>query len=100
MNKNILLCLGFIFWTGNAMSLTPQKYCESLAASSCELLNTEVVSGNASYWELNVKYCKDRVFKVKSFGLNTGYFVSTNTWCTTPQTFYDTQNGNSTKSLD
>lgn len=70
MRIKYLLFSSLIFSGVNAYSITPQKYCESLAASSCEVLNIEVVPGQA-YTDkpvgVNFKYCRDRVFKLASF---------------------------------
>jgi hypothetical protein len=60
------LFLIFIFASSISLAQsTPQKYCESLAASSCEVLNTEYTTGGAAtvYLYATIKYCRNRVFK-------------------------------------
>lgn len=45
--------------------MTPQKYCESLAATSCEILNIEPGGGTMAtdivYGSALIKYCRNRV---------------------------------------
>ncbi|MBS1957943.1 MAG: hypothetical protein JST80_00580 [Bdellovibrionales bacterium] len=38
----------FLGLTSQTLAITPQKYCESLAATSCELLNVDVTSGSVA----------------------------------------------------
>lgn len=47
--------------------ITPQKYCESLAATSCEVLNMDVSASNG-YSANIIKYCKNRVLKFMPTG--------------------------------
>lgn len=66
----------FLLFSFEASALTPQKYCESLAATSCEILNVEPGSGTAGI----IKYCRDRKFQitpliVTSNGTNTSFYV-------------------------
>lgn len=65
MKKNVFILLAALTLGINAYAITPQKYCESLAATSCEVLNIETIrdptatTGLPIGWD--VKYCRDRV---------------------------------------
>lgn len=49
----------------SSWALTPQKYCETLAATSCEVLNLELAAcSNNSACSGMLKYCRDRKFQI------------------------------------
>lgn len=64
--KNCFLILSFIFFAASAKALTPQKYCETLPAVSCELLDVSTggCTTNANACSVLIKYCKNQEFRV------------------------------------
>lgn len=55
-----------LIFSESVFALTPQKYCESLAATSCEVLNVEPggCADNANACSIIIKYCRDRQYKI------------------------------------
>lgn len=64
-----MLSLVFILMISavSAQAMTPQKYCESLAAVSCEVLNLEISGTNSgSNTSIAViKYCRNQNFRIQ-----------------------------------
>ena len=77
MRNVLFMLLAYVTMSSTAYgALTPQKYCESLAATSCELLNIDIVAGtvdtNLSIAPIaNIKYCRNQVFKTITYELVT-----------------------------
>lgn len=55
-----------LFFSESVFALTPQKYCESLAATSCEVLNVEPggCTDNANACSIIIKYCRNQQYKI------------------------------------
>ena len=73
LSKKIIcaaLSLGFML-VGNlslAAPSTPQKYCQSLAAVSCEILNVEIGGcGTSNYCNGIIKYCRNQQMRIAIF---------------------------------
>lgn len=75
MNKTLILAL-VILTSAQALGApaTPQKYCQSLAATSCEVLSVDLTPGFYATGTIHpiylVKYCRNRVFKTATFSLD------------------------------
>jgi hypothetical protein len=78
----VLITAGFALLVGThpASALTPQVYCASLAATSCEVLNVDFPTV-ASYFDTNnfrgnstnnvlIKYCRNQNFRVVMYAIN------------------------------
>lgn len=79
--KIVFSILSFLLLSFEVNALTPQKYCESLAATSCEVLNIEIagcgnIGGSSYVCATMIKYCRNRQFIVqptyKSLGGSNG----------------------------
>lgn len=70
-SNGIKFLLAFLI-IGNASAITPQKYCENLAATSCEVLNISVDA------KVVIKYCRNRKFKVTVFDGPSAMGIGTN----------------------
>lgn len=76
LKMSALITISVLSISSIAEALTPQKYCESLAATSCELLNIDINSGSmdssASFAAIaNIKFCRNQVFKTVTYELVT-----------------------------
>lgn len=79
--KALMTTILTLFFTLNTFAIvTPQKYCQSLAATSCEVLDYEFNVGGAGYGNtsnerfgapyLHIKYCRDQLFKSMTYTIN------------------------------
>lgn len=88
MKKNFLIGLVILIFGLNTYAITPQKYCESLAATSCEVLNYEFINDPNEGRNVSAvvyKYCRNRDFKMVRYSKNAsavdgslGYLTVTN----------------------
>ncbi|WP_415062528.1 hypothetical protein [Bdellovibrio sp.] len=87
LKRILFLSLGFFLFPLASQAMTPQKYCESLAATSCEVLNMDVLpvamatrgspSGSESLVQqsshLLIKYCRNQKFRMAFYDYSTIY---------------------------
>lgn len=66
MFKKTVLIFSLLLGSHSGFALTPQKYCEKLGASSCELLDIKVggCTTNAIACSVIIKYCKNGDFRI------------------------------------
>lgn len=84
------LSVGVLLIPMGSQALTPQKYCESLAATSCEVLNMDVLpvamatrgspGGSETLVQqsshLLIKYCRNQKFRMAFYDYSTKYLSS------------------------
>jgi hypothetical protein len=80
--KSYYLAFAALLLTSPAAAITPQKYCESLDAVSCEILNYEMKRGDTFFYGSNsgqhlpmlqVKYCRNRSFRFAAYNIDQEY---------------------------
>lgn len=66
MNVNKIFSFLILLLSLESYALTPQKYCESLPATSCELLNIEAggCTDNANACSIIIKYCRNQQYRI------------------------------------
>lgn len=66
MFKKIVLTFSLFLGSATSFALTPQKYCEKIGVSSCELLDIKVggCTLNANACSVIIKYCKNGEFRI------------------------------------
>ena len=71
MLKEIVIvgAIAFVGAVASAAPMTPQNYCASLPAGSCEVLNIDSQPSTSSSTLLFIKYCKNGNFSIATVSL-------------------------------